>query len=148
MPRRSGRADQDPGHLLALAVRLKSFQRLGYFPKTDDVPPAVVRHVRECLGLAEDVEFGLSAKRTGIGPASGSDTKIRDALGRYVLTAFAYGTLLGPAQVAAHMRGQVSVHELTLAGNKHAAAAKIEKASATVINAFAKLDVTAMWGSR
>lgn len=80
------------------------------------------------------------------GPASGSDPKIRDALARYVLTAFAYGTLLGPAQVAAHMRGQVSVHELTLAGNKHTTAAKIEKASATVINAFAKLDVTAMWG--
>jgi TnpA family transposase len=80
------------------------------------------------------------------GPASGSDTKVRDALGRYVLTAFAYGTLLGPAQVAAHMRGKVSVHELTLAGNKHTTAAKIEKASATVINAFAKLDVTAMWG--
>ena len=80
------------------------------------------------------------------GPASGSDPKVRDALARYVLTAFAYGTLLGPAQVAAHMRGKVSVHELTLAGNKHATAAKIEKASATVINAFSKLDVTAMWG--
>ena len=80
------------------------------------------------------------------GPASGSDTKIRDALARYVLTAFAYGTLLGPAQVAAHMRGKVSVHELTLAGNKHATAVKIEKASAAVINAFSRLDVTAMWG--
>ena len=80
------------------------------------------------------------------GPASGSDPKIRDTLARYVLTAFAYGTLLGPAQVAAHMRGKVSVHELTLAGNKHATAAKIEKASATVVNAFSKLDVTAMWG--
>jgi hypothetical protein len=80
------------------------------------------------------------------GPASGSDPKIRDALARYVLTAFAYGTLLGPAQVAAHMRSQVSVHELTLAANKHATAAKIEKASATVVNAFGKLDVTAMWG--
>ncbi|MEU6745361.1 hypothetical protein ABZ914_03950 [Spirillospora sp. NPDC046719] len=29
------------------------------------------------------------------GPASGSDRKIRDALGRYVLTAFAHGTLPG-----------------------------------------------------
>ena len=80
------------------------------------------------------------------GPASGSDPKIRDTLARYVLTVFAHGTLLGPAQVAAHMHGQVSVHELTLAANKHATAAKIEKASATVINAFSKLDVTAMWG--
>ena len=55
---------QDPEHLLTLMVRLKSYRRLGYFPKTDDVPPVVVRHVRECLGLAGDVEFGPSAERT------------------------------------------------------------------------------------
>ena len=74
------------------------------------------------------------------GPASGSDPKIREVLARYVLTVFAHGTLLGLAQVAAHMRGKGSVHELTLAGNKHTTASKIEKASATVINTFNKLD--------
>ena len=31
----------DP-HLLALAVWLKSYQRLGYFPKLDEVPEIVV----------------------------------------------------------------------------------------------------------
>ena len=41
------------------------------------------------------------------GPASGSDPKIRDSLGRYVVTAFAYGGNLGPTEVApAHARGQ------------------------------------------
>jgi TnpA family transposase len=80
------------------------------------------------------------------GPASGSDPKIRDAMARYILTVFAHGTLLGPAQVAAHMRGQVSVHELSLAASKHATAAKIDKASTTVINAFSQLDVAGMWG--
>ncbi|SNT31710.1 Tn3 transposase DDE domain-containing protein [Streptosporangium subroseum] len=63
-----------------------------------------------------------------------------------MLTVFAHGTLLGPSQVAAHMRGKVSVHELSLAGNKHATAGKIEKASATVVNAFNKLDVAGVWG--
>ncbi|MFI6927727.1 transposase [Nonomuraea spiralis] len=67
-------------------------------------------------------------------------------MARYVLTVFAHGTLLGPSQVAAHMRGKVSVHELSLAGNKHATAGKIEKASATVVNAFSKLDVAGVWG--
>lgn len=80
------------------------------------------------------------------GPASGSDPKIRDALGRYVLTVFANGTLLGPAQVARHMRGQVSAHELSIAANKHATCAKIDAASTDVINAFAKLDVAGVWG--
>ncbi|MBN6056725.1 transposase, partial [Nonomuraea sp. RK-328] len=65
-------------------------------------------------------------------------------MARYVLTTFAHGTLL--SQVAAHMRGQISVHELSLAGNKHTTATKIDKASVDVINAFAKLDVASVWG--
>lgn len=80
------------------------------------------------------------------GPASGSDPKIRDALGRYVLTAFAHGTLLGPTQVAAHMRGQVSVHELSLAGNKHTTATNVDAASVDVIDHFNRLDVASVWG--
>ena len=90
-----------------------------------------------------------SAHLTGwhrhFGPASGSDPKIRDTLGRYVVTAFAYGGNLGPTEVARHMRG-ISAHEIYTAGNKHADAGKIRKASADVINAFAKLDVARMWG--
>jgi Domain of unknown function (DUF4158) len=54
---------QDPEHLLALAVLLKSYQRLGYFPKLDDVPSVVVRHVSGCLGLGPEVEFGPAAER-------------------------------------------------------------------------------------
>ncbi|WP_411152435.1 DUF4158 domain-containing protein [Streptomyces sp. A30] len=38
-------------HLLALA--LKCYQKLGYFPKGDEVPEAVVEHVRGGLELAE-----------------------------------------------------------------------------------------------
>ncbi|WP_304412561.1 transposase [Micromonospora sp. CNB394] len=79
------------------------------------------------------------------GPASGSDPKIRDALGRYVLLTFCQGANLGPAQVARHMRGTVSAHELSLA-NKHADAKKIHAASADVINAFTRLDMTRLWG--
>jgi len=80
------------------------------------------------------------------GPASGSDPKIRDAMGRYVLTVFANGTLLGPAQVARHMPGQVSAHELSLAANKHTTSAKIEAASTAVINAYAQLDFARVLG--
>jgi Domain of unknown function (DUF4158)/Tn3 transposase DDE domain len=79
------------------------------------------------------------------GPASGSDPKIRDTLGRYALLTFCQGANLGPAQVARHMRGQVSVHELATA-NKHADSKKIHAASADVINAFARLDLTRLWG--
>jgi hypothetical protein len=80
-----------------------------------------------------------------LGPASGSDPKIRgDALGRYVLTAYAYGGNLGATEVARHMRGKVSAHELYTAGNKHSTADKVHKCSADVINAFHALDVAGM----
>lgn len=59
------------------------------------------------------------------GPASGSDPKIRDAMARYVLT----------------------VHELSLAQNKHTTATKIDKACPVVINAFNQWDVARMWGA-
>jgi hypothetical protein len=55
---------QDQQHLLALVVWLKAYQRLGYFPKVEDVPPAVVRHVREALGLGGDVELERAAARS------------------------------------------------------------------------------------
>jgi TnpA family transposase len=90
-----------------------------------------------------------SAHLTGwhrhFGPASGSDPKIRDALGRYVVTAFAYGGNLGPTEVARHMGG-ISAHEIYLAGNKHSDTGKIHNASADIINAFARLDMARMWG--
>lgn len=39
-----------------------------------------------------------------------SDEKLCDALGRYVLTLFYYGTLLGPAQVARSCRSPTPQH--------------------------------------
>ncbi|WP_225887641.1 transposase [Streptomyces canus] len=80
------------------------------------------------------------------GPASGSDPKIRDKLARYVLTVFCYGTNAGPAQVARHMRQKVSVHELSLAGNQHITAEKLNAASADVIDMFIQLDLAHVWG--
>ena len=50
--------------MLALVVRLKSYQRLGYFPKLTDVPAVVVDQVRSALGLPDDVAAGTDANRT------------------------------------------------------------------------------------
>ncbi|MGP3937601.1 hypothetical protein [Nonomuraea sp. KM88] len=40
---------------------LKSYQRLGYFPKVWEVPAVVVGHVRGALGLADEVELRRAA---------------------------------------------------------------------------------------
>jgi hypothetical protein len=55
---------QDRQHQLVLTMLLKSYQRLGYFPKPADVPPVVVRHIQECLGITGDVAFEQLAERT------------------------------------------------------------------------------------
>ena len=51
-------------HQLSLLVLLKSFQRLGYFPKLDEVPAVIVQHVRNCLSLREQITPGYEAPRT------------------------------------------------------------------------------------
>ena len=61
------------------------------------------------------------------GPASGSDPKIRDAMGRYVLTAFTYGGKLPPRSPGTR---NTCPREIYTARNKHADAGKIHKASA------------------
>lgn len=57
---RGGEAGQ-----LAFLVMLKGFQRLGYFPKTDAVPAAVVAHLRWGLGLMEEVVAAVRRLRAG-----------------------------------------------------------------------------------
>ncbi len=51
--------------LLALTWALKCFQRLGYFPKPDDVPVAVVDHLRHCLELPADTCATTESQRSG-----------------------------------------------------------------------------------
>ena len=58
-----GKTHTDP-HLLALAVRLKAYQRLGYFPKLGDIPAVVVDTVRGVLGLPDGVAPETDADRT------------------------------------------------------------------------------------
>lgn len=53
--------------------------------------------------------------------------------GEHLHRAYAYGTNLGPAEVARHMRGKVSAHEIYTAGNKHSDPTKVYRASTDVI---------------
>ena len=57
------RTDADE-HLLAMTVLLKSFQRMGRFPKLTEVPEAVIDHVRRCLELNEAIVPQYLSPRT------------------------------------------------------------------------------------
>lgn len=50
------------GQQLAFLLIHKSFQRLGYFPDREEVPEAVVSHLRSRLGLADDAPATASPR--------------------------------------------------------------------------------------
>jgi len=52
------------GHRLALMCILKAFQRLGYMPRLDDIPAAIVAHMRTHLRLPSAVTLGYDSPRT------------------------------------------------------------------------------------
>ena len=62
-----------------------------------------------------------------------------------MLTTFACGSNIGPAEAARHIAG-ITAHEISLAKNRHVTLAKLNKAIAEVVNAFIKLDVVRAWG--
>lgn len=60
----AGGATESDGALLGLVLALKCFQRMGRFPRQDEVPGVVVDHVRRCLDLGADVGVGYGSDRT------------------------------------------------------------------------------------
>lgn len=76
------------------------------------------------------------------GPASGSDPKIADPLGRYCMAVFTGGANIGPYEAISG----VSARELSMVRNRHIDLKKLNSAIATVVNAFNELDVVKAWG--
>ncbi|MDQ2807050.1 MAG: Tn3 family transposase [Chloroflexota bacterium] len=98
---------------------------------------------RRLLDIMRNVEHWTNWSRH-FGPLSGSDSRLdRD---RYVLTAFTYGTNLGPNQMVRHLRGQVSAHQLSTANHRHITADRLNKALRDVINRYASFALPQVWG--
>jgi len=66
------------------------------------------------------------------GPASGSDPKISDPLGRYCMAVFTGGVNIGPYEAARHIAG-VSARELSMVRNRHIDLKKLNAAIAPVV---------------
>lgn len=98
---------------------------------------------RDLLDVVTRVAYWTGWPRH-LGPVSGSDPKIRDAFGRYVLMGFCYGTNVGPAQFARHMP-DVSAHQLATSF-EHAGVERLHAAHTDVVNAYARLEMPAVWG--
>ncbi|MDA8370094.1 MAG: transposase, partial [Nocardiopsaceae bacterium] len=99
---------------------------------------------RSLLGIVARTAYWLGWHHC-FGPASGSDPKIRDTLGRYSLAVFTGGINLGPYEAAKHIAG-ITARELSMVRNRHIDLKKLNAAIAVVVNAFNDLDVVRAWG--
>ncbi len=82
-----------------------------------------------------------------LGPLSGSEPKLQNPRERYLVTAFGYGTNMGPVQTARHTRGLVSAHELGYVNRRHVSTQRLEATITDMVNAYAGLDLPRMWGT-
>ena len=80
------------------------------------------------------------------GPPSRIAPQIKEPNLRYVLTAFAYGCGLGPAQTARHLNGAISADQLSFADRRHVDIADLRAASADIINMYAQFELPRQWG--
>ena len=68
---------RQPGPRLALLVMLKTFQRLGYFARPDDVPPTIITHIAATTALGHAVG-GIRRLRRGVElPVKADDARTR-----------------------------------------------------------------------
>ena len=80
------------------------------------------------------------------GPLSGLETKLEDATLRQMLTVFAYGTQMGPAQMARSFTG-ITSRNLSWIHHEHISEEKLDAAITKVINGYARFDLPRRWGS-
>jgi TnpA family transposase len=101
--------------------------------------------VRNLLDILADVEHWTNFTRH-FNPVSGSDPKLDHAVERYILTVFALGCNLGPAQAARHMSGLVSSHTLSFVNQRHMSIDKLDAARRELIELYLQLELPKVWG--
>lgn len=79
------------------------------------------------------------------GPLSGHESKLEDTERRQILTTFAYGTGLGPTQVAKSVFG-VSDRQIAFINQRHVTTEKLEATISEVINAYNRFWLPKLWG--
>ncbi len=80
------------------------------------------------------------------GPLSGNEPKTADSTLRQLLTLFAYGTHLGPHQMARHLRGLLDAERLAHIYHRHFTTEKLEAALRDIIDCFNRYTLPHYWG--
>ncbi len=79
------------------------------------------------------------------GPLSGHQGKLEDEDRRKILTVFAYGTGLGPTQIAKNI-ADVSARQVSFVDQRQITTEKLEAAICTAINAYNQFQLPRYWG--
>ena len=81
-------------------------------------------------------------------PISGTETKIENPIERYILTAFAYGSAMGPEQTVQHIRTKenITAHMLSWINRRHVTAKMLDEARKLLINFTLTFPVVSAWG--
>jgi TnpA family transposase len=80
------------------------------------------------------------------GPLSGNEPKLADSTLRQLLTLFAYGTHLGPHQMARHLRGLLDADQIAHIHHRHFTTEKLEAALRDIIDCFNRYTLPHYWG--
>ncbi|MFO1432678.1 MAG: DUF4158 domain-containing protein [Candidatus Competibacteraceae bacterium] len=79
------------------------------------------------------------------GPLNGHQGKLKEDAKRKILTAFAYGTGLGPTQIAKNVT-DLSARQVSFVNQRQVTTEKLESAIGTVINAYNRFRLPHYWG--
>jgi TnpA family transposase len=97
------------------------------------------------LDMLTDTEHWLHWTNP-FGPISGHETKLEDAVARYLATVFCYGTNLGPSQAARSLIG-LDRRQIEWINQHHVIEDSLDEASTIVVNGYDRFLLTRAWGS-
>jgi hypothetical protein len=81
------------------------------------------------------------------GLPSGLGSGIENVHDRYLITTFAYGCGLGPAQAARHFGGAFTAEDLSFLDRRHVDIADLRAGSADLQNLYSQFELTKLWGT-
>lgn len=80
-------------------------------------------------------------------PVSGSDTKIENAIEKYIILTFCYGCNLGPVQTSKHIKRLITPHVLSYLNSRHVTLEKLDSTLQDIINKYRTLEMPSLWGT-
>ncbi len=81
------------------------------------------------------------------GPISGTEGKLDNAIEKYILTNFCYGTSLGPTQTSKHVRFEIEPRTLSRINKKHFTLRSLTKAITRIVDCLNEFPLLKAWGT-